>query len=202
MLPFLRFQMGSQGENMSQKKQPAERRLNEASVLENTGKPLSHWYTMLDEWGTRQKSHKQIAHYLKQEHKLPPWWCQMVAVQYERDRGIREVNQKCDGEFSISKSITVDVSVAKVYSLWKDPRSRAAWLKPDTLEITTANENKNIRGKWDNGQSRVEIRFYPKGKTKTQAVIDHGKLNGSNDVAKFKKFWSEQVEKLKLQLEA
>jgi hypothetical protein len=187
---------------MPQKKQPAERRLNEASVLKNTGKPLSHWYTILDDWGTNQKAHKEIAHYLKQEQKLPSWWCQMVAVQYERDRGKRKVNQKCDGEFSISKSLTVEVPVAKVYAFWKDPRSRSAWLEPDTLEITTANYNKNIRGKWDNGQSRVEIRFYPKGKTKTQAVIDHGKLNGLKDVAKFKKFWDEQVGNLKVRLEA
>jgi len=175
--------------------------LNQASVLEKTGKPLEHWYALLDKWGARQKTHKEIAAYLGKELKLPPWWGQMVAVQYERDRGLRELNQKCDGEFSMSKSITLRVPVSKIFAAWNEPRARAAWLKPDSFEITTANANKNIRGKWSKGKSRLEIRFYPKGKSKVQAVLDHGKLAGPKDVLKFKKFWEAQLERLAEHLE-
>jgi hypothetical protein len=45
------------------------------------------------------------------------------------------------------------------------------------------------------------VRFYPKAKNKTQIVVDHGKLAGVKDVARWKNFWDAQMLQLKSRLE-
>jgi hypothetical protein len=178
-----------------------EHAINKASVLAKTGNSLEAWYAILDGWGACEKPHKEIASYLSKTHGVSTWWNQMIAVQYERDHGMREINQKCTGEFSLSKSATLDLPVSKIYAAWEAPKSRAAWLSGDLLQVTTANPDKNIRGKWSNGTSAIEVRFYPKTKNKTQIVVDHGKLAGVKDVARWKKFWDAQMLQLKSHLE-
>ena len=150
-----------------------EHAINQTSVLAKTGKSLEVWYAILDAWGARAKPHKEIALHLHESHGVSAWWNQMIAVQYERDHGMREVNQKCTGEFSLSKSATLNLAVSKIYAAWEAPKSCATWLSEDSLEVTTANPNKNIRGKWNRGNSAIEVRF-PKAKNKTQVVVDHG----------------------------
>ena len=59
---------------------------------------------------------------------MTPWWCQVVAVAYEHERGIRQQFQKCDGAFSASGSRTIDAPLAKVMAAWTDEKLRGCWL--------------------------------------------------------------------------
>ena len=61
--------------------------VSDAKVAENTGKSLQDWYQVLDEWGAKEKSHKEIAAYLYDEHSVSGWYAQSITVEYERDRG-------------------------------------------------------------------------------------------------------------------
>lgn len=170
--------------------------LSNQVILDRTGKPRAHWFALLDKAGARKMPHKEIALLLHKKHKLPAWWAQMVSVQYERERGLREVNQKCSGEFSLSKSVTLPFPVGEAYSAWHSATSRRAWLGCDCLEVTTANANKNIRGKWRD-DSRIEVRFYPKAPNKTQVVLDHGKLADGDAITRWRHYWDEQMENYK-----
>jgi len=54
------------------------------------------------------KSHASVlvAH-IREKYKTPGWWTQMVAVGYERIRGLRAHGQKRSGEWSLTKSKTI-----------------------------------------------------------------------------------------------
>src|ERR1700691_6641327 len=95
-------------------KKPREaKRMSDAVVKERTGKTWPEWFKILDKAGAKKMRHQDITGYLIKEHKVGPWWTQMIAVPYEHERGLREKFQKCDGEFAASGSRTLSVPISK-----------------------------------------------------------------------------------------
>jgi hypothetical protein len=164
-------------------------------LKQRTGKIWAEWFPILDKAGAKKMNHTQITGVLQKKFGVPEWWCQMIAVGYEHSRGLRELHESCAG-FSASVSRTFGVAVKRLFVACADEKKRGAWLKGDKLIVSTARPEKAVRGGW-NGESRLEIRFYPKGAAKTQVVIDHMKLASSSDVEKMKAYWSESLEKLR-----
>jgi len=184
-------------------KKPREaKRMSDDAVKERTGRVWAEWYKILDKAGAKKWQHREISAYLKKEEKVRPWWCQMIAVDYEHARGIREKFQKCDGEFAASGSRTMNVPMTKLYEAWADEKLRQRWLSGATLEITTATPNKSLRAKWDGGTSRLSVNFYAKGTGKSQAAVDHMKLATSKECAKMKSYWFDALNRLQEILEA
>ena len=70
-------------------RQAGPRGIADATVREKTGKTSAEWYALLDEWGARDKGHTATARYLREEHRVDPWWAQAVTVRYEYERGLR-----------------------------------------------------------------------------------------------------------------
>jgi hypothetical protein len=118
------------------------KRSSDEAVKAKTGKVWAEWFRILDKAGAKKLPHKEIVAYLHDKQKVPAWWCQMVAVGYEHERGIRQKFQKCDGEFSASGSRTLTVSLAKAYAAWTDEKLRQRWLPGAKIEITTATPGK------------------------------------------------------------
>lgn len=170
-------------------------RVGDDVLKERTGKAWAEWFPILDKAGAKKMNHTQITDVLHEKYGVPGWWCQMVAVGYEHSRGLRELHQSSAG-FSASVSRTFDVALKPLFTACADDKKRQAWLTGDKLLISTARPEKAVRGVWG-GESRMEIRFYPKGATKTQVVIDHMKLESSADVERMKAFWSENLERLR-----
>ncbi len=170
-------------------------RVGDEVLKERTGKTWAEWFPILDKAGAKKMNHTQIASVLHEKFGVPRWWCQMVAVGYEHSRGLREIYESCGG-FSANVSRTLAVGVNTLFAACQDDRKRGKWLKGDALIISTARPRKTIRGAW-NGESRLEIRFYPKGTAKTQVVIDHMKLSSGSEVEKMKAFWAENLERLR-----
>jgi hypothetical protein len=176
-------------------KKPREtKRSSDEAVKAKTGKVWAEWFTILDKVGAKKWPHKEIAAYLREKQRVPAWWCQMVSVGYEHERGIRQKFQKCDGEFSTSGSRTMAVPMAKAFAAWTDEKLRRRWLPDGKLEITTATPEKYVRGKW--GSSRLSVGFIGKGAAKTQVALDHGKLASSRECAKMKAYWFNALNRL------
>jgi hypothetical protein len=183
-------------------KKPREtKRSSDEAVKAKTGKVWAEWFKILDKAGAKKWPHKDIAAYLKEKQKVQSWWCQMVAVGYEHERGLRQKFQKCDGEFSAGGSRTMLVPLAKAYAAWTDEKLRQQWLPGAKLEITTATPGKYVRGKWDE-DTRVNVGFYSRGSTKTQVAVDHSKLANSKECAKMKSYWFAALNRLQGILEA
>ena len=180
---------------MPAKKLRETKRSSDEAVKAKTGKVWAEWFEILDKAGAQKWPHKQISAYLYEKKKVPAWWCQMVAVGYEHERGLRQKFQKCDGEFSASGSRTMAAPLARAYAAWTDEKLRKRWLPEAKMEITSATPGKYVRAKWD-GDSRLSVGFYSKGAEKTQVAVDHGKLPNSKECAKMKAYWFEALNRL------
>src|SRR5262245_24785545 len=91
-------------------------RMSDESVRQATGCTWERWVMALDRDRAFEMSHTEIARHIREKYKTPSWWTQMVTVGYERIRGLREVGQKRSGDYEISKSKTIAVPLAKLYS--------------------------------------------------------------------------------------
>ena len=180
------------------KKPRVNERSSDEAVKAKTGKVWAEWFKILDKAGAKKMPHTEITTILH-DRGVGSWWGQMVAVEYERERGIREKYQKCTGEFSTSGSRTIVAPMAKAFAAWTDGKLRKKWLPDGKLEITTATPGKYVRGRW--GESRISVGFVGKGTAKTQVAVDHGKLSGSKESAKMKSYWFEALNSLQAMLE-
>jgi len=183
------------------KKPKTQKRMSDRAIEARTGKPWAEWFDILDRAGAKKWQHQEISAYLTDEHKVGPWWGQMIAVPYEHARGLREKFQKCSGEFAASGSRTLNVPIAKLYDAWTKEKLRGRWLPGAKIEITTATRNKSLRAKWDDGKSRLSVNFYAKGAGKCQAAVDHMKLANSKECAKMKTYWFEALNRLETYLQ-
>lgn len=169
--------------------------MSDAAVAAKTGKEWSEWFRILDQAGARQMRHREIAALLHAKHKVPGWWSQMVTVEYERARGLRDVHQTASGyEAGISR--TFDAPISTLYKAWTDARLRRRWLGSPKFTVSTANPNKTLRMAWGGGPQRVEVYFSAKGARRAQMTVQHRKLVGAKDVASQKEFWATALSKL------
>ncbi len=63
------------------------RNLSDEIIKEKTGKTSNTWYKILDKLG--ETNHTKIAKFLKDVHKVNPWWAQILTNRYEWFRGLR-----------------------------------------------------------------------------------------------------------------
>jgi hypothetical protein len=178
-----------------------QKRASDETVKAKSGKTWAEWFKILDKAGAKKWEHQEISLFLHEKQKVPGWWCQMIAVGYEHERGIRQKFQKCDGEFAASGSRTMNVPLAQVYQAWADETLRRKWLPDGDMEITTSTKDKSIRAKWDAGKSRVSILFYNKGPQKSQVTVDHMKLANSKASEQMKSYWFEALNRAQKLLE-
>src|SRR5271169_3224328 len=130
---------------MPGKKPKETKRSSDEAVKAKTGKVWAEWFRILDKAGAKKWPHKEIAAYLHDEKKVPAWWCQMVAVGYEHERGMRKKFQNCDGDFAANSSRTFATPAGKLVEAWTDEKMRRRWLPGAEIEITKATKGKSIR---------------------------------------------------------
>lgn len=182
-------------------KQGVAPRMSGAAVEAKTGKTWAEWFKVLDAAGAREMNHTAIATYLYDEQRVPGWWAQMVAVGYEQARGLRQKHERPEG-FEISVSKTLGVPVTKAFASWEDAKMRRRWLKDADFAIRKATPHKSMRITWVDGKTNVNVDFYPKGDGKSQVVAQHSKLADARQAERMKKYWGEQLDRLKEVLEA
>jgi len=168
--------------------------LSDESVLKATGCNWEKWVFVLDRADGKEMSHRELVDYIYTKYKTPDWWTQMVAVGYERIRGLRAMGQRRSGEWEVSKSKTVAVPIKKLFAAFKNARSRAKWL-PEKLEVRTAKADKSLRLRWEDG-TPVDILFMPKGDAKSQVAIQHRKLRSKEDADRLRALWGERLNAL------
>jgi hypothetical protein len=174
---------------------------SDEAVKSKTGRSWAEWYSILDKAGARKMKHSESARFLCEKHKVPMWWCATISNQYQQKHGLRVTYETCAGDFSSSVSRTFACGISEIYNAWQDAKARRAWLKGDSLEISSGQPNKTLRGAWDNNTSRLEIRFYPKGAGKTQVVVDHMKMDSAKQAEAMKSYWSENLDRLRQRVE-
>lgn len=169
--------------------------MSDDAVRAKTGKTWAQWVRTLDLVGAVHMPHRDIARHLRDQHALSPWWSQTVTVGYERIRGLRDVGQRRDGDYEVSKSRTLPVSVARLYRAFRDARIRRRWLPGVTVAVRTVRPEKLLRMTWSDG-TPVNVGFTAKAPGKSQVAIGHGGLGSRADAERIRTFWAERLDAL------
>ncbi|HWA90673.1 MAG TPA: hypothetical protein VG889_11595 [Rhizomicrobium sp.] len=172
--------------------------MTDAGIAAKTGHGWDYWFAALDKAGAAKLDHHGICELLDRKFKPGPWWGQMIAVSYERARGIRAMNQKCSGEFSVSVSKVMPAELAALFaSATGDPK---AWFPKGSFAESSKTKDKYYRGAWGRDGARLEINFYAKGPGKAQIVVQVNKLAGNDAVEKERAQWKKALAKLETSL--
>lgn len=174
--------------------------MSDAAVQAKTGKTWKQWFAILDKAGAKQMTHQEIVKCLNTRYDVGSWWQQMITVNYEQVRGLRDKHQKPDG-YQISVSRTINVPIGMVYHAFADDKTRKAWLAEDGLAVRKATANKSMRVTWNDVKTSLEINFYPKGADKSQVVVQHSKLPNAKASTTMKTFWGKALDRLRASLE-
>ncbi len=172
--------------------------MTDAAIKARTGKDWAAWFAALDKAGAPRLDHKAIAKLAREDMGAGAWYGQMVAVSYERARGIRAMNQKCDGEFSVSITKVMDVPLSKLYAA--ATAEPDAWFPKGAFEESSRTKDKYWRGKWKSG--RLEIGFYAKGVGRAQIALQSNKLPNAEAVEKERMVWKKAIDRLQEIVEA
>lgn len=176
-----------------------KRAMSDEAVKRATGKAWTQWFAVLDKEKASKLPHRAIAELLHYKHKVPGWWCQMVAVEYERARGLRAVHQQTGG-YSVSVSKTVGVALPSLYRMIADEKRRATWFPKGALKISSQTKDKYFRGAWGKDGARIEINFYAKSAAKAQIAVQVNKMKRAGDVEKERARWKKALEALQARL--
>ena len=171
--------------------------VSDESVKKATSRNWEQWFAILDQAKMFEKSHREMARWLSDNHTRDDWWAQTIIVGYEQARGLRKPGQRPDGTFSVSISKVMNLSASRLYEVWTEESIRRKWLGDDAgLEITTANKDRNIRGKWADRGATINVSFYRKTEDRAQVVIQLDKLPEEHDVADMRSYWKSALARL------
>jgi len=190
----------------------ARPRTGEAGLIKKTGHGYDYWFAVLDAFDAPAKGHTASAAHLYHDHGVPSWHCQMVAVAYERERGLRAMNQSCAGDFQVNVSKVVAASVAEVVDALRSGRRRAQWLRSADPALARALEAAlsgarprevkvrdsalaRLRYPWE--KEAVEIAMMGKANGRTSVVASMTKLAGPKEVEERRAQWRTALEGLK-----
>ena len=185
--------------------------LSDAKAREKTGHGMDHWFGVLDRFGGTAKGHTALARHLYDEHGVPGWYSQGITVAYERARGARAVNQRCDGEYEVSVSKVVSATTAGVIDALTDARQRKRWAKDVDGELVTAmaagvagpgakkvvvrpDGQGRFRYKW--GDTTVQLYLLPKPGNKVSVVATNSKQADAAMVEARRTLWRQALDAL------
>lgn len=178
--------------------------VSDAKARERTGQGLDHWFEVLDRFGGVQKGHTASARHLYEAHKVDGWYAQGITVAYERTRGVRAQNQRCDGEYEVSVSKVITASTADVIKALTDPRLRNRWVRSVDVQlvkalssaldsaaskgiVVRADGQGRFRYKW--GDTTVQLYLLPKAGGKVSLVATNAKLSQATMVEERRALW-------------
>jgi hypothetical protein len=188
--------------------------LSPANVIAKTGHDLDHWFAVLDTFGAT-RGHTALARHLALDHGVPGWYAQGITVTYERERGLRAVNQASDG-FQVSVTKSMATSVEDVTEALRSRTFRTRWLKASDSGLAQAlaagiekprgkglfvraDGSAGLRFPWDG--TTVEFRITPKPKGGISLATANTKLADAKQVEDRRARWRAVLDALKAALE-
>ena len=182
---------------------------SEQKFIAKTGHGFDHWFAVLDRFDAVKKGHTAAARHLYETHGVDGWYAQGITVAYERARGVRDVNQRCDGAYEVSVSKTLAGNAVAVIKVLTNPRQRAklkvldAGLVPALGAALKAPKSKGFivrpdglgryRYKW--GDTIVQFYMVPKA-GKVSVVVTNSQLADNAMVERRRGMWREMLNSL------
>ena len=175
--------------------------ISDDAIRSRTGRGWEEWFDLLDESGAIEKTHTEIARWLREERGMDGWSSQSVTVSYERARGLRAVGERPEG-FSVTAQKTVAVPIDRLYEAFVDESLRERWLPDVELRERTATKPRSARFDWGDGGTRVIVGFIAQGEAKSTAALEHARIPDGQEAERMKAYWRGRLTALKARLEA
>jgi hypothetical protein len=64
--------------------------VDDAQVVEKTGKPLAHWKKVLDKFGASGKKPNDVVAHLQDDHSVPRYWARTLTTRYLKEMGAKK----------------------------------------------------------------------------------------------------------------
>jgi hypothetical protein len=169
--------------------------MSDNAVSNRTGRDWAEWFSILDEAGAPEMSHKEIVAFLNQNYEVALWWQQTITVEYEKSRGLRAKHQMPEG-YQVSASKTFPVDMNTLFNAWNDESLRERWLPEAPIKVNKATPGKSMRISWKDGESKVDLYFTVKGEKKSAVQLQHSKLSDAEEGERMKGYWKEALGRL------
>lgn len=204
-------------------KRTGDATISDAAVRARTGKSWAQWFAMLDRWGARERTHKEIAAHLHRDLDVTPWWSQMITVEYERRQRGRKIGERpAAAGFSLDVQRTVKSSPQTAFDSFLSAEHLVKWFTKkaradlrvggaysnsdgDTGEFLTLEPPRRARFTWDNKRhcpgTIVEFTVRPSGNGKVAVRVTHSRLKTARDREKMKQGWNWAMDSFKSYLE-
>lgn len=169
--------------------------MTDASIRTGSGKTWDEWFRILDDWGGTERTHRDIARWLRDERGVPGWWAQTVTVGYERARGMRARHETTSG-FQVSVQKTIAASADQIGRAFMQTRRRNRWLDVGTLSARTTKPGRSVADFDAVDGSRVTIYLVPRSKDRTAAQVVQTKMASTAKVATQRAFWRARLQAL------
>jgi len=62
--------------------------IKEEVIVKRTGRSFNEWRKILDNFDVRKNGHRKTVEYLM-DHRINPWWSQVIVVRYEHENKLR-----------------------------------------------------------------------------------------------------------------
>jgi hypothetical protein len=174
--------------------------MSDEAITRRSGRGWEEWFDLIDDWGGRERPHREIVRWLIDEQAVEGWNAQSITVGYERARGGRAVGERPDG-FSVTASRTIAAPVEVVYDAFVDEAERRRWLPDAELRERTATRPRSARFDWGDGETRLIVGFEAKDDGRSIVALAHERLPDAEEAERMKAFWRERVSALKQALE-
>jgi hypothetical protein len=167
--------------------------MSDAATAKATGRTWAEWVRVLDDARAMEKPHREIAGVVS-SLGTPSWWTQMVAVGYERIRGLRARGQQRSGFYEAGKSRTFNVPLDALYAAFANARTRQRWLKTK-VTVRSASPLKRMRLAWGR-DAVVEVAFTARGDAKSVVTFTQRKLPTKAAADAAKTAWADHLDRL------
>jgi hypothetical protein len=61
--------------------------VEDAQVIEKTGKHIAEWIKILDKFGAADKKSNEAVAHLQQDHNVPRYWARTLTTHYLKKKG-------------------------------------------------------------------------------------------------------------------
>lgn len=175
----------------------ATQEISDEAIFRATGAPWSHWLEVFSLMDAKSLPHKEIAAKLHDDHKVPSWWCQMLAVKYEKEIGRRETGSDSNRGYYTGLSATLDGDLDDLYEQWNvSLENRAEFNSVPIVSSPSLSQTDNWRYwkiKLGNG-SKILVNMSQKSEDKVLVQIEHEKLPEGSSLEQWKSYWKSVID--------
>ncbi len=164
------------------------------TVKAKTGKKWEEWYKLLDRAGAKMMDPGELVRFARQQFGLTAWWCQLLTVGYQQDRGLRQKHQR-GSRFEVDRSKTVTAPLDAVWDAFHDPGTRGRWMPGAAFAIGKSTPRRILHLDWPDRTHAIVTFSEHAGRTKV--VVSHERIASLEDARQVQNLWTAALRQLK-----